>query len=227
MISRNIQESAPRDFRGLGSRSEAELNCYGPSKTYSSDVGYLQANGLVNGSSDPQPREPNSLIPIVNGHDEGDSHTKNSSRRRLFLLSSLDQKGGRSQAKSLSTYLVDRLHGAQDQLLDDLAYTLGERRSRFGYKAVIAASSVPELIERLDDGSVKFARSSGKKGLAYVFTGQGAQWHAMGLELMWTYPIFYKSLVRASKWLNTLGASWDLIGNTISSQKILSANLIL
>ena len=131
----------------------------------------------------------------------------------------MDENSGRSQAKDLSKYLVDHAYNTEDEVLDDLAYTLGQRRSRFGYKTVIAAKSVPQLIERLDDENLKFAESSGMKALAYIFTGQGAQWYAMGRELMGAYPIFYDALVRASIWLNILGAPWNLIGETIFSQR--------
>ena len=203
------------------------VNGHGPSATYPGDIGSVHANGVVNGNHDSQPTESSSSKSIVIGHPEGDDLTQNHSPVRLFLLSCFDQKLGRSQAKSLSKYLVDRLHSAEDQLLNDLAYTLGERRTQFGYKTVIAASSIPQLVERLDDEGLKFTGSSGKKALAYIFTGQGAQWYAMGRELMWTYPIFYNSLVRASVRLNIFGASWNLIGNIISSLEISPANLNL
>lgn len=184
-------------------------------------------NSLVNDTLDSQRKEMKLSESVVNGYHGGENRAKHNSRVRLFVLSCFDQKGGRSQAKSLSKYLADRLHSAGHQLLNDLAYTLGERRSYFGYKIAIAANSIPQLIERLDDETVQFMGSVGKKALAYVFTGQGAQWYAMGRELMRAYPVFYDSLVRASLWLNTLGAPWNLIGRAISSQKTSFTDSIL
>lgn len=221
MKTQIIQEPVPEDNRALGSKPSPEVYGHGPSATRPTSG---LTNGFVNGTSDHPPKELDSPKYMVNGHTEGENLTINSARVRLYLLSCFDQKGGRSQAKSLSEYLVDRLHGAEDRFLDDLAYTLGERRSQFDYKAVIAANSVPQLIERLDDESLKFKGPSGKKALAYIFTGQGAQWYAMGRELMGTYPIFYKTLVRANECMNTLGAPWDLIGKAISSQRDSPAN---
>ena len=218
ITSRNIGRNVPRNLGALNFRLDAKVNGHGPSTTYPGDWGNVEANGLVNGNSDPQSKETDSPKPSVNGDTPVDNRTEGSSRVRLYLLSCFDKKGGRSQAESLSKYLEDRLHSVEDEFMDNLAYTLGERRSRFEYKAVIAAKSVSQLIERLRDERLEFVGSSGKKALAYVFTGQGAQWYAMGRELMWTYPIFHKSLVRASKWLNTLGAPWNLIGNIIFSR---------
>lgn len=224
MKTQNIQEPIPRENGTLGSKPSPEVNGHGPSASYSTNG---HTNGFVNGNLDHSPKKPNSLKSMANGHTEGENVTENPARVRLYLLSCFDQKGGRSQAKSLSEYLVDRLHGADDRFLDDLAYTLGERRSRFDYKAVVAANSVSQLIEGLDDESLKFKGPSGKKALAYIFTGQGAQWYAMGRELMWAYPVFYKSLVRARECLSALGAPWNLIGKTMPQQKNPPANMKL
>ena len=218
ITSRRIQRYVPRNSDALNSQSDVKANGQGPSTIYPGDFGNVEANGLVNGNSDAQTKELDSAKPNVNGNSAVDKSTERSSRVRLYLLSCFDKKGGRSQAEALSKYLENRLPRVEDEFMDNLAYTLGERRSRFGYKAVIPAKSVSQLIEQLQNERLEFVGSSEKKALAYVFTGQGAQWYAMGRELMRTYPIFYKSLVIASIWLNTLGAPWNLIGNTISSR---------
>lgn len=218
LISRDTLEptSSSRISRALRSRSKAEVNGDKSSTTYPNDVGNVLLNGHAYKKLDYQPTDLSSPKSSVNGyHLEEDKGVRNTSRVRLFLLSCFDQHAGRSQARLLHKYLLDRLHTVEDQFLTDLAYTLGERRSQFTYKTVVAAKSIPQLIERLDDENLKFAASSGKKALAYIFTGQGAQWYAMGRELMRTYPIFYNSLYRASVWLNILGAPWNLIGSTV------------
>ena len=47
--------------------------------------------------------------------------------------------------------------------------------------------------------------------VTFVFTGQGAQWHAMGRELITTCPQFRDSLSKSGSILQGLGASWSLI----------------
>lgn len=51
--------------------------------------------------------------------------------------------------------------------------------------------------------------------LGFVFTGQGAQWHAMGRELYHRhhggYPVYKAALERADRCLRRLGAAWSLV----------------
>ena len=47
--------------------------------------------------------------------------------------------------------------------------------------------------------------------LTYLFTGQGAQWFAMGRELIATLPKFRKSLIKSDQILQGLGATWGLV----------------
>ena len=51
--------------------------------------------------------------------------------------------------------------------------------------------------------------------LGFVFNGQGAQWHAMGRELIATYPMFTESLRKADIILKEFGAPWSLEGKFI------------
>lgn len=44
-----------------------------------------------------------------------------------------------------------------------------------------------------------------------MYTGQGAQWHAMGRELMQAYPVFSKTMEDADRCLRDLGAEFSLI----------------
>ena len=166
---------------------------------------------------------------ISNGHTEddtngiGDSEMSqmlsgragtNSKRTRLFILSSFDEAAGKQQAESLGSYLEHRSAQTDSSFLDNLAYTLSERRSRFPWKAAIPARSVNELAEKLKDHDFKLFKASKKPILGFVFTGQGAQWSGMGRELIDLYPIFRESIARASYYLSSIGASWNLIGIT-------------
>ncbi|KAG4428433.1 hypothetical protein IFR05_016086 [Cadophora sp. M221] len=99
----------------------------------------------------------------------------------------------------------------EDQILDDLALTLGSRRSRFSWKSHVVASSLKNLSEALSLPISKPKSSSGQPQIAFVFTGQGAQWARMGLELM-DYPVVKECLEAADAYLrNNLGADWSVI----------------
>lgn len=55
------------------------------------------------------------------------------------------------------------------------------------------------------------ARSSSETGVAFVFTGQGAQYADMGLSLM-QYPIYEATLRHIDALYHDLGCEWSIFG---------------
>lgn len=107
------------------------------------------------------------------------------------------------------------------RFLANLAYTLGSRRSVFPWTVALAADSLHTLVAALandnsdagdDEQRVQPRRCDETVRLAWVFTGQGAQWHAMGRELIEAFPVFRASLVRCDGYIRELGASWSILG---------------
>ena len=47
--------------------------------------------------------------------------------------------------------------------------------------------------------------------MCFVFTGQGAQWYAVGLGLL-HYQVYQFSLKNADQYLRSLGCDWSLLG---------------
>jgi acyl transferase domain-containing protein len=92
-----------------------------------------------------------------------------------------------------------------------LAFTLGERRSTFPWRAAVSAKSSIELIEALNAENIKFSKTPKSATIGYIFTGQGAQWPAMGKELIPAYPVFRNSLLKSDECLQRLGAPWSLM----------------
>ncbi|KAI7975636.1 hypothetical protein EIK77_003991 [Talaromyces pinophilus] len=120
---------------------------------------------------------------------------------RLLVWSASDQRGAQNISKDYKNYLSTE---AVD--LDDLAYTLAVRRSHFKWRNFSVVSSTDREIE--PSAPVKVAANEG--GIAFVFTGQGAQYLGMGRHLL-SYPIFRDSLTRSDHCLRQLGCQWSLL----------------
>lgn len=133
---------------------------------------------------------------------------------RLFPLSAQDKEGTTRVTKALASYLRTESEVlAANSFLSDLAYTLSNRRSHLQWKTFATASTVPELLHVLEDEETMAPQylSSRRPTLGFVFTGQGAQWPAMGVELM-NIPIFKASINAADAYLRSeLGCEWSAV----------------
>jgi acyl transferase domain-containing protein len=134
--------------------------------------------------------------------------------KRLFVFAANSEDTGRKIVGDIAKYLKTKKDGETQSLIDDLAFTLAQRRSMLPWKAAVTASSLPELIQHLEVGNSKFVRSSREPKVGFVFTGQGAQWAGMGRELLGVYEVFDQTLHQAERCLQKLGASWSLSGGS-------------
>ena len=102
---------------------------------------------------------------------------------------------------------------AHDFFLADLAYTLNTRRTKFPHRAFTVAHQTDQN-KSFDISSFNFASVTKKLGqdVAFVFTGQGAQWVGMAVEAMDTFPSFLETLRKLDRVLQKLDppASWRL-----------------
>ena len=132
--------------------------------------------------------------------------------RQLFVFAANSEDTGKKMMGDISQYLKSRNEREAHDLMNDLAFTLAQRRSMLPWKTIVPASSLSELIQNLESGNSKFVRSSRVPKIGFVFTGQGAQWASMGRELFGLYEIFDQTLHQVEKHLKKLGASWHLSG---------------
>ncbi|KAJ0315623.1 hypothetical protein COL5a_011935 [Colletotrichum fioriniae] len=134
---------------------------------------------------------------------------------------------------SLSTLLRGAVgylekHTADDEVVDmsALAYTLSTKRSALSQRVAIPAVSADQLLQKIkaaleadDDYAVQAISSSTTEsdapGLLGVFTGQGAQWPAMGANLIATVPMAREILRQLDSSLAALPADhrpdWTLL----------------
>ncbi|TWU77398.1 putative PKS-like protein biosynthetic cluster [Metarhizium rileyi] len=152
----------------------------------------------------------------VNGHSHNSLTTiTEEPTSRLFLLSSHEEMGIPRLSETLQKYLDEMgskdWSGEQNRFLHRLAYTLSEKRSSLPWKTYAAASTIEELRQALDSARTRAIRTPAKaRTLTFIFTGQGAQWYAMGRSLQ-KYAVFQQSLQESSAHLQSFGCTWDLI----------------
>jgi acyl transferase domain-containing protein len=132
---------------------------------------------------------------------------------RLYIFSAHDKSSLEKQMQNLTVYLEQRPEVFQNSLLPNLAYTLGQRRSIFSYRVAIPARSSKQLIPVLAGMEIP-PRAMKDPKIGFIFTGQGAQWHAMGKELIDAYPIFAAAMERGDRRLLELGADFSILGNS-------------
>ncbi|ORY63888.1 putative polyketide synthase [Pseudomassariella vexata] len=133
--------------------------------------------------------------------------------RKLFVLTANDKLSLEAVMQNLVIYLEQRPEMFQKDLMGDVAYTLGQRRSLLPWRVAIPALRSFDLIEALSSGQKVVPAKTLVEPLrvGFIFTGQGAQWYRMGRELYEQYPVFTRAMDWADRCLARLGAEWSLI----------------
>jgi acyl transferase domain-containing protein/NADPH:quinone reductase-like Zn-dependent oxidoreductase/ubiquinone/menaquinone biosynthesis C-methylase UbiE len=157
-----------------------------------------------------------------NGHINGNSSTHKTADTKVLILSARDERGCQRLVGDMKSYLEKHKSlnfEAANALLRDLTYTLAERRTRFPWVAAHqvhleagAEQPLDAVIEAFDSPRFKPSRvPTTQPRIGMVFTGQGAQWNAMGRELLTEYPVFRQSIDEADTHLRDIGATWSLL----------------
>ncbi|KAF2096874.1 reducing polyketide synthase [Rhizodiscina lignyota] len=140
--------------------------------------------------------------------------------KRLFVLSSQDQAGFKRVGDALVEHL-DSLGptASTPEYLANLAHTLAVARSGLSWRATYIAESAAELRHQLstEPGANATRAANSQPRIGFVFTGQGAQWPRMGLELL-ERPVFKNSVARSAAILKDLGCNWDPVTELSKAQ---------
>ncbi|KAJ2994317.1 hypothetical protein NUW58_g1586 [Xylaria curta] len=127
---------------------------------------------------------------------------------QLLVWSAKDEAGLERVAEGYKRYCEQHAEHL-DVLMEPLTYTLCARRSLMPWRSFAVITNQRPL-DSLRISPSKGVRSSKEPGLAFIFTGQGAQYARMGLDLL-VYPVFDNMIARASNVLQELGAEWLLL----------------
>jgi amino acid adenylation domain-containing protein/thioester reductase-like protein len=131
---------------------------------------------------------------------------------QLLMLSAKDKKALGELAQHYADYLAVNPHVN----LVDLCYTAANGRARFVHRLALVAETPTEMREALlrhtndadyadspDPYSISaLVKRQDPKSIAFLFTGQGAQYAAMGRQLYESEPVFRAALQRCEAILN-------------------------
>ena len=128
----------------------------------------------------------------------GLSPTSGTTEPLLFPLSSTSAEELRRTAGRLADWVF-----AHDEVaLTDLAYTLARRRAHRSVRSAVIAGDRAELVQALRtvaEGEDPYGPALGRddRGPVWVFSGQGSQWSAMGVQLLASEPVFAATVAQA------------------------------
>ena len=145
---------------------------------------------------------------------------------RLYVVSAPEQAAIPRLASRYANYAagIPKITTSQADVLANLAFTLEQRRSRFQWRAAVVASDPKGLSEAFNNAQ-NAVRAERAPSVLFVFTGQGAQHHAMGRELM-QHKTFLRSVTAADSYLRRqLGAHWSVIDELLRPEPSSKVNL--
>ncbi|KAJ5605646.1 polyketide synthase [Penicillium lagena] len=149
------------------------------------DTVHVNGNGFVNGNS--KATEAASTLPC------------------LLVWTAADENAVKRTIEGYKTFYTESV-ASDPTKLDRLAFTLAARRSKMLWRAfaVVAKEEEEKALS-----PAKPIRSSTETGLAFVFTGQGAQYVNMGWDLV-QYPVFAETLRQINDIYASLGCKWSI-----------------
>lgn len=189
-----------RDLRALVNSSKLPQAQYtvSPDNSNTGDESILQVNAVKNNVA-------------ANGVSPGKADW-GLPKQTLHLLvwSAPDEKSLHRVVQGYNDYHQSRASRGKPTELNSLALTLAARRSQMPCRTF----SVVDTHSMDVDACFSTAEptySSAAAAPAFVFTGQGAQYAKMGLELV-QYPIFRKVLQEINLEYAALGCKWSIVG---------------
>ena len=144
------------------------------------------------------------------GDHENELSLPNKDDPLILPLDASDEPGILRGAVSLQNYFKGVRKANYRRFLHDICYTLITRRSTLQWRAHVVLPCAEDS-NVLSTRISKPCRYQSDRRIAFMFTGQGAQYARMGAELL-DYPVFRESMKSSYLVMKELGCTWSPIG---------------
>jgi len=154
-------------------------------------------------------------------------HDQTAERPYLLPVSARDEESLRRYAEAYRGFLTDL---SLD--LADVCYSAGERKGCHDHRLVVIGQDSRQMCQRLDDwldgaeqveGFVDGRSAAPRPAPVFVFTGQGAQWWAMGRQLLDREPVFRRTIEEIDAVFQPL-SGWSLLEGMSCPEQELNIN---
>ena len=154
--------------------------------------------------------------------------TKVTRLNNILTMSARSPEALKRMARLYSNWLNNSVQDQDSSFVENLCYSLNERRSQFPHRLALSFESIPEASKALldyADESVSWEKlacydevKSSNTKLVFIFGGQGSQWYAMGRQLIMSEPVFKDAILAVSNLVQDLGKPWSLIDDLMASE---------
>ena len=148
----------------------------------------------------------------------------------VLTLSTRSKEALQKMARLYSEWIKNNVENMDERFVDNLCYSLNERRSQFPHRLALAFGSTVEASKSLADYAdnsvgwdklVSYAEVNSNDGkLVFMFGGQGSQWYAMGRQLIECEAVFREAVLTISNLLYELGIKWSLMDELMAPEDI-------
>ncbi|XP_078372526.1 mycocerosic acid synthase-like isoform X4 [Oculina patagonica] len=148
----------------------------------------------------------------------------------VLTLTARSKEALQKMAELYSEWIRDNVEDTDKPFVENLCYSLNERRSQHPHRLALAFGSTAEASKSLADYAdnsvgwdklVSYAQAHSNDGkLVFMFGGQGSQWYAMGRQLIECEAVFREAVLTVSNLLTDFGMTWSLIDELMAPEDV-------
>ena len=146
----------------------------------------------------------------------------------ILTISARSKEALQKMAFHYSEWLKDHVNEEDESSVNNLCYSLNERRSQLPHRLALAFGSTDDASKILADYANDFIGwdklvsygevNSTDPKVVFMFGGQGSQWYAMGRQLIETEATFKEAILTVSNIVKDMGMTWSLVDELMTSE---------